>query len=451
VAFCSSDYFPPCEKDLCKDEGMEAPATGSGERPSASEVQRWHPPGFTAVNRGYIAEPPPLERWETLLRTERSVAHQLVLIAARSPRLRRLLRLPEHLSEPAGSSVFDREQRVSDVEETALRRRLRRLTGGRHQKVSMPARVGQTRPRPGPLVDREIDAALTFLRNMPFEELQERGSQLHPNHIHWPLNDLRFLRANPELWLRKVVPECIEWDLDAQVELVGRIRGHAHELHDIAVDPAETPGEYVWAGGPFSGFDACAYYGLVRELQPKRVVEVGIGWSSLLLRRALDANGQPAEVTLIDPDPRPSRELMGELRPGWRVMESIVQTADLELFDTLEAGDIVFYDGSHCAFTASDLNWILFEVMPRLADGVWVHFHDIFWPDDYPPGWILDDGLTWNEQYFLQAFLMHNDAWRVRLSLSLLWSERHDVLAGWADPRWPFPGASGVWVERVVR
>ena len=77
----------------------------------------------------------------------------------------------------------------------------------------------------------------------------------------------------------------------------------------------------------------------------------------------------------------------------------------------------MFYDRSHCVFTGSDVNWVLFEVMPRLAEGVSVHFHDIFWPYDYSTHWILDEGLTWNEQYFLQAFLMHNDAWRVRLAL----------------------------------
>ena len=155
-------------------------------------------------------------------------------------------------------------------------------------------------------------------------------------------------------------------------------------------------------------------------------------------------------MTLIDPDPRPGYELMGELRPGWDVQQSLLQHADFALFESLRAGDILFYDGSHCVFTGSDVNWVLFEVMPRLAEGVWVHFHDIFWPHDYPAHWILDEGLTWNEQYFLQAFLMYNDAWRVRLALPMLWSERHELLSDWADPGWPFPGASSIWLQRVA-
>ena len=243
---------------------MGASTEETGTEVLRRQVRSWSPPGFTAVNRGYFPDPPPLERWEALLGAEHSVAHQLVLTAASSPLLRQLLRIPARLAEPVGASVSAREQRVADVQQTRLSRLLRRLGGAAPTTPPRPPGAPGERPRPGPLVDREIDAALSFLRNMPFEELQERGTQLHPNHFHWPLNDLRFLRENPQLWLRKEIPRCIDWDLDAQVELIGRIRGYGEELEDVAVEPADTPGEYVWGGGPFSGFDACSYYGLVR-------------------------------------------------------------------------------------------------------------------------------------------------------------------------------------------
>ncbi len=403
-----------------------------------------------AESRGFIAHPPPYQRWEALLRAERSTGHQLVLLAARSRILRRLLNLPKELAEPVGTSVADREQRVRlarIARPPKLTSPLGRLFRKR-PRLDPPVPIPQTGlPVPGPLVQGEIDAALSFLRNMPFEEVQRHGSQLHPNHFSSPSNDLRFLRENPQMWLRERVPDEIDWGLDAQEELVGQLRPYVEELSDVPVSPHESPGQFVWRGGPFSGFDACAYYGLVRHLRPRRVIEVGIGWSTLVLRRAVDVNGETAEVTLIDP--HPDQSLLGDLRPGWRIVEGMLQHVDLTEFDDLSAGDIVFYDGSHCARTGSDVNWMLFEVMPRLADGVWVHFHDIFWPGDYPAPWLLDEGLSWNEQYLLQAFLMYNDAWRVRLAVTLLRYGRRETLAAMSDqPWWPYAGAS-VWLEKV--
>jgi hypothetical protein len=44
---------------------------------------------------------------------------------------------------------------------------------------------------------------------------------------------------------------------------------------------------------------------------------------------------------------------------------------------------------------------------------VLVHFHDIYWPFEYPPTWVIDENRSWNELYAIRAFLMHNNAWDV--------------------------------------
>ena len=142
-------------------------------------------------------------------------------------------------------------------------------------------------------------------------------------------------------------------------------------------------------------------YGLVRSRRPARIVEIGCGWSSLLLARALarnDAEGAPrTRVTQIEPHPR--AELMAALPNHWTRHTTILQRAPLDIFDALGPGDILFYDGSHVAKTASDVNWFFFRVLPRLAPGVLIHLHDIFLPREYPKDWLLKDGRTWNEQY----------------------------------------------------
>jgi hypothetical protein len=279
---------------------------------------------------------------------------------------------------------------------------------------------------------------------VPFEELQARGWHLQPNHFYWPLNDVPFLRENPDLWARRSPLANIDWDLDGQERLAMQLGAFASELADVRRDLPGEPGEFVWNNGNFSHGDAYAYYGLVRHLRPRRVIEVGIGWSGLLLGRAETAGGEPIEVRLVDP--HPDEAALRGLPGHWQVERSPVQRVDPAVWETLSRGDILFYDGSHCVRTAGDVNWILFEVLPRLQEGVWVHFHDIAWPFDYPTAWVIDEGLSWNEQYFLQAFLMHNSAYRVRLAVQLVTSERRAVLEK------AFPGSLGggsVWLEKL--
>ena len=145
-----------------------------------------------------------------------------------------------------------------------------------------------------------------------------------------------------------------------------------------------------------------------------KYVEIGCGWSSMLLQRALEKNGTPCQVTLIEP--YPNERIFSTLPKDWVHYPLMLQRAHLEIFESLSSGDVLFYDGSHCSKVASDVNFLFFEVLPRLQPGVLIHFHDIFLPDDYPEDWIFHRGQTWNEQYLLQAFLMNNSKYRVLIA-----------------------------------
>ena len=371
--------------------------------------------------RGGRSEPP-LARWEALLRTERALLGRLARPLGRA------------------RTLEDRERRIARVGSSALGRLLWRLDRPRPAPPLAHNEIG--RPLPGPLLDGEIDRALAMLADVPFEELQERGWHLQPNNWIWPLNDVPFLRRERELWTKRRPPAGVRWRIDDQVELVRRLAGYRDELADVP-QVAERPNQFAWDNRSFGAMDAVAYYGLVRELKPKRVIEVGAGWSSLLLARALAANGGEAEVTLVEPYPNTS--VLGGIPPGWKLERTIVQKASLDPFRALAAGDVLFYDGSHCVETGGDVNWMLFEILPLLAPGVWIHFHDIFWPLDYPPEWVLNEGMTWNEQYILQAFLMHNRAYRVRLANAMLTALKPEVFKE-LFPQAPFGGS--VWIQK---
>ena len=404
-------------------------------------IHEWRSASFSGYWGSRLPEPPAVDRWEALLRAERTVMFRLLSAASRRRRLRRLLGIRQVCANP-GVSLADREERVDAL-------RTSRFGGSLRKKLGTPLRrerqAGLGLPAVGPLLDQDIDRSLGLLANMAFEELQQRGWHLQPNHYYWPLNDMAFLRANPQLWMEPRLPAGIDWDIDRQAGLIQRLARYSTELADVRWGPRVQAGEFIW-GEAFGGLDAYAYYGLLRELRPSRVIEVGIGRSTLLLQRALAANGTDCEVVLIDPAPR--WELLGEVPKDWTVVPNLVQHTDLDVFQRLQPGDVLFYDGSHCVRTGSDVNWMFFEVLPTISAGVWIHVHDLSWPRDYGDGWVLDEGLSWNEQYLVQAFLMHNAAYRVRFASVMLNHYRKELL----EQLFPAPtiaGASSVWIEKM--
>src|SRR5450756_1321944 len=120
-------------------------------------------------------------------------------------------------------------------------------------------------------------------------------------------------------------------------------------------------------------------------------------------------------LTFIEPYPGRLRSLLrAEDAKSCTIVEKTVQNADLNLFTALEAGDILFIDSSHVSKAGSDVNYLLFEIFPRLKPGVWIHIHDIFSGFEYPDAW-LKEGRAWNEDYIIRAFLQFNDSFEIML------------------------------------
>lgn len=297
-----------------------------------------------------------------------------------------------------------------------------------------------------------VDEAIEILKATPFQEVQQRGYHFQLRDFYSALNDVPFLSENWDLWHDRPSPPGIDWNLDAQLAEVRRIAPYIAELADVPFDPPSGQPGYHWANDFWRGGDAMVHYALVRAIKPRRVVEIGAGWSSLLLAQALgrnEAEGQePATVDQVEPYPR--REVLNALPAHWRLHDVMLQRADLDLFEALGDGDICFYDGSHVARAGSDVVWFFFEVLPRLRRGVLVHLHDICWPDDYPDEWILERGQTWNEQYLLQAFLMYNDSFEPLICNGMLYHHCKDEIDSIysVTPETQHSGSS-VWLRRI--
>jgi predicted O-methyltransferase YrrM len=195
--------------------------------------------------------------------------------------------------------------------------------------------------------------------------------------------------------------------------------------------------------GPHSAALLAAAIGSIR---PRRYIEIGSGFSSAVV---LDVNDEqrrddPIQCTFIEPFPD---RLNSILRPADRdrctILVEKVQDVDLKVFDQLESGDVLFIDSSHIAKSGSDLLHEIFEVLPRLASGVFVHFHDIMYPFDYPLWWMVKQNRSWNEPYFLRAFLMYNPEYTVHF-----WSDFHALFGSHVDDPHA-QRASSIWLRRT--
>jgi predicted O-methyltransferase YrrM len=172
----------------------------------------------------------------------------------------------------------------------------------------------------------------------------------------------------------------------------------------------------------FGHGDAISLYAMLRHLRPKRVIEVGSGFTSALM---LDTDekflGRSVRFTFIEPFPegRLLGILRDEDRQSVRLVQDIVQAAPLTTIAELDSNDILFIDSSHVSKIGSDVNYIFFEVLPALRPGVVVHFHDVLWPFEYPQAWVME-GAALNEAYILRAFLQYNQVFEVLLFNSYL-------------------------------
>ena len=162
--------------------------------------------------------------------------------------------------------------------------------------------------------------------------------------------------------------------------------------------------------------DAAVYYAVIRHLKPHLLIEIGSGYSTRIAQHAIDKNcadGSDAKVVCIEPFPQP-RFLDANL--DVQLIQQKVEAVDVGLFQELEADDILFIDSSHVAKFHSDVLFEVLEILPTLRPGVWIHVHDIFFPHDYPPEWLIERRIAFNEQYFLEAFLSYNETFKVQLA-----------------------------------
>lgn len=172
---------------------------------------------------------------------------------------------------------------------------------------------------------------------------------------------------------------------------------------------------YYFDNPAFSFADAMMLRAMILNHRPKRIVEVGSGFSSACtLDTVFDEANLECEITFIEPYPDLLRGLMRPNdEPRVLIIPNRVQSVPLDVFKRLQSNDILFIDSTHIVKTGSDVVHELSTVLPALAPGVIVHFHDIFYPFEYGFDWVVTENRSWNELYALRAFLAFNSRFEV--------------------------------------
>lgn len=237
----------------------------------------------------------------------------------------------------------------------------------------------------------------------------------HPLRLHFHQPVPRYEEVPPGYFERAQDHPGIVISLESADALLGRLAAFGGECR--WPEQAGAPGVYYSTNGNFGFSSAALLHAMIRSFLPRRMVEVGGGYSSLISLAALKANGPDWHFTSIEPYPAAwLREALAREGQRAALIERQAQSLDPALFEALEENDILFIDSSHVSNLASDVNFLFLRVLPRLKPGVIVHVHDVYLPYEYPAAHFSGENkLFWNEQYLLQAFLACNPDFEVLL------------------------------------
>jgi hypothetical protein len=250
-----------------------------------------------------------------------------------------------------------------------------------------------------------------------------------PGHHYSPIPSREDQRRCTRKWVAEVPEQLAGIDLDVPTQLA-LLECFARYYNEQPWSLNRTAGTRYFLDNPaYSSFDGLIYYCMLRHFKPRRVIEVGSGYSSCAF---LDVNERfldhSVALTCIEPYPR---SLLKRIWPGDRERIELVsqplQDIAVERFTALGEGDVLFIDSSHVCKAGSDVNYLFSEILPNLADGVRIHIHDIFYPFEYPPAW-TEQGRAWNETYVLRAFLQNNKRFHIEFFNSYLAHFQRDRL-----------------------
>lgn len=188
-------------------------------------------------------------------------------------------------------------------------------------------------------------------------------------------------------------------------DFIQSIAGYADEFDPPVDGDVTNPAGFFWGNPAFSRTDAMLYYCILRATRPKRVLETGSGFSTLVANQALLANGS-GELIVIEPYPK---DFLRSLPTISTLIEKKVQSIpEREMVALVESSEVWFIDSTHTVKVGSDCLYMYLKIMPKVRTAVICHTHDVYLPYALPSKWALQKHIYWTEQYLLLAYLLGN-------------------------------------------
>ena len=251
-----------------------------------------------------------------------------------------------------------------------------------------------------------------------FGLLQRAGVNLLPQHFYSCVPDLGDLGRRNDWRRPRTMFGINQRGIDGQLALLGEwIMPQREHLRSRSIHQDALVGG--GGDGGYGEIEADVLFAFVATRMPRRIIQIGCGVSTAAMLMAAETAGYSPEIICIEP--YPSAWLRDASTKGSiRLVAQPAQVVDFDVIADLGDGDLLFIDSTHAVKPGSEVNYLIHEVLPRLRAGVWVHFHDIYFPYDYTRD-VLDGDLFFpQESTLLHAFLTGNTRYRMEVSLSMV-------------------------------
>ncbi|NMC98451.1 MAG: hypothetical protein GYA62_01830, partial [Bacteroidales bacterium] len=120
-----------------------------------------------------------------------------------------------------------------------------------------------------------------------FDYWQKNGLHITPNHFYSPIPDTSKFK-NKDFSEKSLVG--ININIEKQLYMLKLLSKFKTEFNKFklikeGVD-SQTDSNYYFNNLAFDNVDALSYYGLIRLLKPKKIIEIGSGWSTKIAAQA---------------------------------------------------------------------------------------------------------------------------------------------------------------------